>query len=118
MSCCHTHMNRREFLELTAATTAAISLAGIAPLYAGRKIHDWNPDAPFMKIGRKLLVQPILMYTESTPRKQTSYKSWGGIQDDASAEEEVNRITAELNKLNKTSDFPVEFLPVKKVKTW
>ncbi len=117
MSCCHTNMNRREFLELTAAGTAAISLAGIAPLYSGRTIPDWNPDAPFMKIGRELIVQPVLMYTESTPRKQTSYKSWGGIQDDASADEEVNRITIELKNLGKTSDFPLEILPVKKAKT-
>jgi len=117
MSCCHSTINRREFLELTAVGTAAISLAGIPPLFAGKSIPDWNPDAPFMKIGRKLIVQPILMYTVSTPKKQSSYKSWGGIQDDASADEEVNRITKEVKELSKNADFPIEFLPVIKVKT-
>ena len=117
MSCCHSRMNRREFLELTAAGTAAISLGAIPPLYAAKDIRDWNPDAPFMKIGQKLIVQPVLMYTVSTPRKQSSYKSWGGIQDEASADEEVDRISGELKELAKISDFPVAFLAVKKVTT-
>jgi hypothetical protein len=110
-------MNRREFLELTAAGTAAISLGALPPLYAGKDIRDWNPDAPFMKIGQELVVQPVLMYTVSTPRKQSSYKSWGGIQDDAAAKEENKRISIELNALAIVSDFPLVFLPVQNVKT-
>jgi hypothetical protein len=70
-----------------------------------------------LKIGKKLRVQPVLMYTVSVPKKQRSYKSWGGIQDDAAANEEAIRITQELEKLAKTSEFPVEILPIVKVKT-
>ena len=117
MSCCHSHMNRREFLELAAAGTAAISLAGASHLYADKTLGEWDPEAPFLEIGKKLTIQPVLMYTVSTPRKQRSYKSWGGIQNDVAAEEEVKRISQELNGIAKSSEFPLEFLPVKKVKT-
>ncbi len=117
MSCCHSHMNRREFLEIAAAGTAAISLAGASHLYADKTLSEWDPETPFLEIGKKLTIQPVLMYTVSTPRKQRSYKSWGGIQDDAAADEEVKRISQELNGIAKSTEFPLEFLPVKKVKT-
>jgi hypothetical protein len=110
-------MNRREFLELSAAGAASLSLPGIAPLFGGRSIPHWNPNTPLMNLGEKLVVQPILMYTVSTPKKQRSYKSWGGIQDDAAANDEVNRITRELENLAKYSEFPLKVLAVKKVNT-
>ena len=117
MSCCHCHMSRREFLGLTAAGTAAVGVTGISQLFASGVIEDWDPDRPFLKIGKKLRVQPILMYTVSHPKKQSSYKSWGGIQTDASADKEAIHITEELNKLTKISEFPIELLPIAKVKT-
>jgi len=117
MACCHCHLNRREFLELTAASTAAISLGGFSKLYAGKKIEDWDPDKPLLKLGKKLRVQPVLMYTVSQPKKQRSYKSWGGIQDDEAAAQEAIRINAELQTLVKQSEFPLEILPIIKVKT-
>ena len=117
MPCCSCHINRREFLELTAAGTAAVSLAGFSSLYANREIEEWDPNKPFLKIGKKLKIQPVLMYTVSTPKKQRSYKSWGGIQNDEAANREVIRITKELQTLAKKSEFPIEVLPVIKVKT-
>jgi len=117
MSCCKCHINRREFLELTAAGTAAFSLTGFSKLYVNKTFEDWDPNKPFLKIGKKLKIQPILMYTISIPKKQRSYKSWGGIQDDEAADREVIRITKELQTLAKRSDFPIEILPVVKVKT-
>jgi hypothetical protein len=110
-------MNRREFLELTAAGTAAVSLVGFSELFAGKELEDWNPDKPLMQIGEKLRVQPVLMYTVSVPKKQSSYKSWGGIQDDAAADKEAVRITQELQGLAKQSEFSLEVLPIVKVKT-
>jgi hypothetical protein len=110
-------MNRREFLELTAAGTAAVSLVGFSQLFAGREVEDWNPDKPLLRLGKKLRVQPVLMYTVSIPKKQRSYKSWGGIQDDQAADQEAARITQELQELTKQSEFPLEVLPIVKVKT-
>jgi hypothetical protein len=117
MSCCNRHLNRREFLELTAVSTAAVGIGGFSQLLAGKNIEGWNPDKPLFKIGEKLKVQPILMYTVSLPKKQRSYKSWGGIQTDETAGQEVARITQELKVLADNSDFPIQILPIVKVKT-
>ena len=117
MACCSCHMNRRAFLELSALGTASVSLAGITPVYAGRQIEDWNPDKPLSQFSRALKVQPVLMYTVSHYRKQRSFKSWGGIQNDEAADLEASRLTQELRTLQKESEFPVEILPVAKVKT-
>jgi hypothetical protein len=65
---------------------------------------------------RPLVVKPILVYSTPRRRHQTSWRSWGGIQTEQDAEEEVRRIRQELNKLGDEADFPVEFLPVAGVK--
>lgn len=117
MACCSCHMNRRAFLELSALGTAAISLADVTPVYANQPIEDWNPDKALLQIEKRLKVQPVLMYTVSHYKKQRSFKSWGGIQDDQAAEQEVQRITQELRRLAHESEFPIKVLPVAKVKT-
>ncbi len=117
MGCCHCHLNRRTFFELTAAGTAAVGLGGASRSYAGGRIEEWEPDKPLLKLGRALRVQPVLMYTVSHPRKQQSYKSWGGIQDDEAAAKEAVCITEELQTLVEQSEFPLEMLPIMKVKT-
>ena len=117
MACCSCHMNRRVFLGLSAMGTASVGLAGVAPLYSGKQIEDWNPDKPLMQFGQALKVQPVLMYTVSHYAKQRSYKSWGGIQNDEAADREASRITQQLRTLAKEAGFPVEILPIVKVKT-
>ena len=83
-----------------------------------KNIEDWDPNKFMASIGKKITVQPILMYTVSTPKKQILiYKSWGGIQSDSDADKEVVRITKELGELSQTCEFPIEFKPVRKVKT-
>lgn len=117
MACCSCHLNRREFLEWSAAGTAAASLAGLSPLYASRHIEDWDPDKPLLEIGTPLRVQPVLMYTVSQHKKQQSFKSWGGIQNDEAADQEVSRITQELKSLLDNRVLAIEVMPVVKVKT-
>jgi len=63
-----------------------------------------------------LVVKPILVYEIPTRRSQTSWRSWGGIQTEDQAREEVARIQAELAQLEKKADFPVRFLPVSAIK--
>ena len=117
MACCSCHMNRRVFLGLSAMGTASVGLAGVAPLYGGKQIEDWNPDKPLMQFGEALKVQPVLMYTVSHYAKQRSYKSWGGIQNDEAADQEASRITQQLRTLAKEAGLPVEVLPIVKAKT-
>ena len=63
-----------------------------------------------------IVVKPILVYGVYTPRKQTSWRPWGGIQTEEHAKSEVVRINGELKKLKAKADFPVEFLPLSPVK--
>lgn len=117
MACCSCSMNRREFIGLSVVGATSIGLTAAPPLVAGKAIEDWNPDKPLLKVGQALKVQPVLMYTVSYYKKQQSFKSWGGIQNDEAADQEVARITQELRTLAKQSPFPVEISPVMKVKT-
>ena len=64
-----------------------------------------------------LVVKPILSYFTWTRQEKTSWRSWGGIETEAQAEAEVPRIQAELEKLRSAADFPVEFLPVLRVRS-
>jgi len=63
-----------------------------------------------------LVVKPILAYETPSRRKQTSWRSWGGIETQQQAAEEVARIQGELEKVRAAADFPVAFLPVAAVR--
>jgi len=60
---------------------------------------------------RPLVVKPILLYSTPTRRPQRSWRSWGGIQTQQDAEQELARIKGELRELGAKADFPLEFLP-------
>ncbi|MRR35891.1 sugar isomerase [bacterium] len=62
-------------------------------------------------------VQPVLTYDVPQPRKQTSWRNWGGIQTEAQAAAEKAWITEELARLKQRADFPVEILPVEAART-
>lgn len=114
MSC--SYMNRREFVGLTTTSIAGGVLGLGVPNAASGKTEEWDPDRPFVVTGRKLTVQPILMYRIPERKDATSWKSWGGVQTESAASKEAERISKELNALStETSLF--EILPVTKVKT-
>ncbi|MCF7972835.1 MAG: sugar isomerase [Phycisphaerae bacterium] len=60
-------------------------------------------------------VKPILVYDTPQRRPQTSWRSWGGIQTEQDASQEVTRIKTELNALVKRADFPLDIQPIAKV---
>jgi len=66
---------------------------------------------------RPLTVKPILTYSTPTRRPQTSWRSWGGIQTQQDAEQEVSRIRGELEELRASADFPLNVLPVSAVRS-
>jgi L-fucose isomerase-like protein len=110
-------MNRREFVGLTTAGIAGGVLGLSSSAVAGRKVEGWDPDKPLIITGKKLTVQPVLMYKTSERRQATSWKSWGGVQTDQAASQEAKRISKELRSLSADADFGLEILPVAKVKT-
>lgn len=114
--CCH--CNRREFLAISAAMTAGAVLGSAQTAAAAPWAADtFDPARPFFTRGKTLRVQPVLMYRLPTPAPMTSYKSWGGIQDEAAVTEEIGRITKELTDLAARAEFPIELLPVARVTT-
>ena len=114
---CRNCMNRREFVGLTTAGIAGGVLGLGAPALAKRKTEEWDPDKPLIKTGKKLKIQPVLMYRVSERRQARSWKSWGGVQTEQAAIQEAKRISNELKSLSSRADFPFEVLPVVKVKT-
>jgi len=110
-------MNRREFVGLTTASIAGGILGLSAPALAKRKIEEWNPNKPLIATGKKLKVQPVLMYRTPERRQARSWKSWGGVQTEQAASEEAKRISKELKSLSTGADFPLKILPVVKVKS-
>lgn len=116
MSCCCS-MNRREFLEVTAIGAAGATLGLAASGLFSQEVEDWDPNKPLLIPGKPLTVQPVLMYRVPERKPETSWKSWGGVQSDQSADEEANRITQELAALAARCDFALQVLPIIKVKT-
>lgn len=117
---CCSCITRREFIELTGGMAAALGLASVSAGAAESQLWDrdaWNPGRPFLAIGTKIRVLPILQYATPEPREKTSWKSWGGVQTDQAALEELQRIDQELAGIQKLARFPIEILPAAKVRT-
>jgi hypothetical protein len=107
-------MTRRRFAGLTAIGLAGGILQLSKRGRAAALGDGWNPDRPYALTSRPLRVQPILMYRLPTPRPQTSWKSWGGIQNAAQLMEEVARIEQELAVMVVDAGFPLEVRPLRK----
>lgn len=103
--CCH-DLSRRDFVGLAAA-------GALAPVSAPAWDPDlWNPERPFATLGQPLGVQPVLMYSLPKRKEASSWKSWGGIQTEEAATEEMKRIAGELKAALTQGEFPAEVLPV------
>ncbi|MBN2270610.1 MAG: hypothetical protein JXN61_08355 [Sedimentisphaerales bacterium] len=105
-------ITRRSFLEgvggaaLVGAALTGLTWSAVAAAEAN------NETAPQR---RALVVKPVLVYDTPKRSPQTSWRSWGGIQTEADANNEVTRIGLELGELGKNADFPVQFLPISRV---
>jgi len=100
-------ISRRGFLQgVSGATALGTALSGLtwSAVSAAQTGDRAGPQR------RALVVRPILTYDTPTPRPQTSWRSWGGIQTQQHAEEELGRIQRELNELKRRADFPMEIL--------
>lgn len=106
------HLDRRNFVSLCGLGVFGGLSAMFPRGFAGESFSGWDPSLPFLKLGQKLTIQPVLMYSLPSRKEQASWKSWGGIQTEAAVTEELERINAELRGIQAAADFPVEFLPV------
>ena len=107
-------ISRRRFVGLSAVGLAGGILETLKWGRADAIGAGWNPARPFVMGTRPLRVQPVLMYRLPTPRSQASWKSWGGVQDEAQLADEVARIEGELELLKGRAEFPLVVLPLRK----
>ncbi|MHC4556348.1 MAG: sugar isomerase [Planctomycetota bacterium] len=106
-------ITRRGFLQgMGGAAALGVALTGLtwSTLSAG------NPPVAAAPSRRPLRVKPILLYSTYTPRPQSSWRNWGGIETQEQADAEVVRIRGELKQMKATADFPAEFLPVSAIR--
>ena len=121
-SCCPTHdyngpltngLSRRKFIKMAGGST--LSVAALSGL-SWSALAGSGRDEVYGIRRQPLLVKPILVYSTPEPKHQSSWRHWGGIQTEADAVEEIKRINGELDQLRSAADFPVDFLPVSRVK--
>ena len=99
-------ISRRKFVQVTGTSAlGAVALSGLSwAALSSIQITDKS------KTKRKtLIVKPIFTFDIPTRRDQSSWRSWGGIQTEKDAAEELIRIEDELKTLRSRADFPVEF---------
>ncbi len=113
---------RRAFIGSCAGLTIAqgylpIGANGASQEHPSWYCEQWDPQQKFLMWGKPIRVQPILMYTVAQPGKMRSWRSWGDVLDDASAEREAKRINEDLHQMRANAEFPIEALPTIKVKT-
>jgi hypothetical protein len=104
-------LSRRSFLQVGGVAVGAAALVGLS----WSKLSAAEPqDQPVIR-RRPLVVKPVLFYGTASRREMTSWRSWGGIETQAQANEEIGRINGELEKLQAVADFPLKFLPLSSV---
>jgi hypothetical protein len=113
-TCCPGNsITRRKFIKVAGGTT--LSVAALSGL-SWSVLANTSFKEPGALVRQALVVKPILVYSAPEYRHQTSWRSWGGIQSDEDASEEISRIKGELDLLKSQADFPVDFLPAAAIK--
>jgi hypothetical protein len=112
-----TNLSRRQFVRLTAAGVSG-GLFGLShPLFGAAAPEGWDPTKPLLSTAKVLRVQPVFMYRLPVRKEEASWKSWGGVQTEEAVTEELTRIGRELSALATRAEFPLQLLPVAKVRT-
>jgi hypothetical protein len=101
--------SRRSFL-------AAGSLSGIAAQTV-RRAGALQDPARGVPSRPPLRVQPVFVNAPRTPQKLASWRSTAEIYDETEATQECARVSRELAELKAKADFPVEFLPLARVRS-
>jgi len=106
------NISRRGFLQgMGGAALLGTALTGLT----WAAVSGAEAESETAPKRRALKVKPIFIYDTPQSRPQTSWRSWGGIQTEQDANEEVARIKRELDELAKKADFPLDVQPIAKV---
>ncbi len=106
-------VSRRTFLgNVSGAALGGVALTGLT----WKAVAAAAPSTLGPPSRKPLVVQPVFMYSTYQRAHQRSWRPWGGIQTQADADQEMQRINGELAALKKEADFPVEILPLASVR--
>ncbi|MFB3829749.1 MAG: sugar isomerase [Bryobacteraceae bacterium] len=106
-------VSRRSFLAAGGLNAVAASAAAqtARPASASKDpAHSVPPRPP-------LRVQPVFVNAPRTPRPVSSWRSTAEIYDEKEATQECARVSRELAELKAKADFPLEFLPLARVRS-
>lgn len=106
--CSRPCLSRRDLFRAGGAAAAGMGLlAGCS----WRSIRDAvDPDAPTAPPRTPLSVKPVLVHDLPQRKKQTSWRSWGGIHTPEAVNDEMARIQKEMDRIRSEADFPVTIL--------
>jgi hypothetical protein len=92
----------------------ALTAGGLALSALGSRAAEPLPPGPqrLPRFKKTLRVQPVLLYETPQRREATSWRNWGGIQTEADAAKERERIQGELGRIKAQAEFPLEILPL------
>ena len=102
-------LSRRDLLAALGGAVV-VGLSWSALRAAGAEVASPPPREP-------LVVKPVFAYGTYRRRPQASWRPWGGVETQKDAEAETARIGRELAELKKKADFPLEFLPLARVRS-
>ena len=71
----------------------------------------------YQRIGKKLVVKPVLVFQIYQRKDMISWRPWGGLHTDEDVDREVLRIKDDLVKIQENVDFKLEILEITKIKT-
>ena len=103
--CGHDHsadgITCRGFLQgVGGAAALGVALTGLT--WSGVSAAEREDQGELKR--RPLVVKPILVYSTPKRRHQSSWRSWGGIQTQQDAEQELQRIRQELSDMENKAD--------------
>lgn len=116
---CASHgMARRTFLAALGGTAVgSAALSGCATLGRAAPAAGEGLAGDLAQKKRPLRVQPALVYHLYQKREKTSWRPWGGLHTESDVEQELARITSELEALARKANFSVTFLPVARARS-
>ncbi len=112
-SCPAGALSRRSLLKAGSLTIGGMAIGSVA--WSALAATEGGEAEPVAPPRAALKIKPVLTYDVPRRRPATSWRSWGGIETEQQAKEEVARITGELEKIKAAADFPLELMPVSAV---
>lgn len=116
-------MERRSFLLNFGGAIGGISTFPIlsnhsyknAAYYKNTELQSISRSEIMKRIGKPLVIKPILIYNLLERKEAETWREWGGLKTPDDVREEIIRISEELKKIKSYADFSMDLLPLMEV---